>query len=171
MGLDKQYFDKQGSSLETKLAEDQAQVNDKGLFQKITEWYFEPKSFEKSGKLYEYLGIKYFKKLVMGTTGKLRKMLGDGKEPSNYFIGEKRNSESLKQFEKGSRLNERIHGPLTLFFLPLLAYSLGEDHYGTAIFNGLNILLNGYLTMLQRYNRARVYNVLERRNKKKLDKK
>ena len=49
------------SELENKL--NSTDLDDKTIWQKVKDWYFEPKSFEKGGKLYKSLGIKTFKKL------------------------------------------------------------------------------------------------------------
>ncbi|MCK4650444.1 hypothetical protein KAT36_04410 [Candidatus Pacearchaeota archaeon] len=147
------------SNLENKI---NYKTNEKSFVETSADWYFAPKSFERSGKLYEILGVRQFKKLAMGTLGKLRKRGGDGEEPSNYFIGRKRDLSSLKKFEIGTRINETIHAPFTIYFGHKLIESLGENNYGVAIISGIGLLTNGYCTMLQRYNRGRIYNTLNK---------
>lgn len=135
---------------------------DKSFIEKSTDWYFAPKSFERSGKLYEALGVRPFKKLVMGTFGKLHKILGADKTGSNYFIGQDRSKRGLKKFEAETRFNEFVHAPFTAYCGYKLAEDLGNNNYSGAIVDGIGLLINGYCTMLQRYNRARVYNTLDK---------
>jgi len=135
---------------------------DRSVIKKLTDWYFVPKSFERSGRLYEALGVRPFKKLVMGTFGRLHELCGYDKTSSKYFIGQYRSKKSLKKFEVNTRLNELIHAPLTAYFVYKLAEDLANNNYDVVIINGIGLLINGYCTMLQRYNRARVYNTLDK---------
>jgi len=57
-----------------------------------------------------------------------------------------------------ARFNELIHAPATAYFEYKLAEDLGNNNYSEAVF----LLIHGYCTMLQRYNRARVYNTLDK---------
>jgi hypothetical protein len=113
--------------------------------------YFRPKSFEKS-KFYEYLGVKYFKKLLMNTFGKLVK----NEVTNSYYVGNKRTIDALLSFEKYTRINESIHLTGSLFSLTSLLFS---DNFSLLGFLGL--ALNLYCYLIQRYNRARVLNTLE----------
>lgn len=130
--------------------------------ERITDIYFKPKSFERSGRMYEWLGVRYFKKALMGTVGRLLKgMKKHSQDDSNYFIGPDRNNYSLMRFEKQTRYNEGWHTP----WVPYCAY-YSADHFaqgrnGMGIFMAIAGLINAYASMLQRYNRARIYNTLE----------
>jgi len=144
------------SELELELQEE-APKDNRRFLEKMTDWYFRPKSFERSGKLYEALGIKTFKKIVRKTTG-----IGYDHGGSNYYIGDKRDKASIKRWELKSRINEAIHSPVTIFFGYDLVKNASEGNVGASIFDAVALAINGYCSMLQRYNRARAYNVMER---------
>lgn len=139
-------------------------VDERSFWRKVSDPYFTPKSIErwKNGKIYEDLGVKYVQKLVMGTVGKLFRKLGADEDAGIYFIGKRPNLEALRTFEAGTRFNELIHAPQIAWNSYELAKHLGDGNYGGAIFWGALLLLNTSCTMLQRYNRARTYNVMER---------
>ncbi len=130
--------------------------------ERIADIYFKPKSFERSCKLYERLGVKYFKKFLMGTYGWLLKF---GKKHSvynsTYFIGPDRSNKSLMRFEKYSRFNECVHSPLMALFTYKVLDDLGNGNHNAAISDVFWLALNAYCTFLQRYNRARIYNTIE----------
>lgn len=100
--------------------------------------YYNPKSFENS-KIYECLGVRIAKKIVT----KLFKNKGFG---DNYYIDNNRNLDSLINYEKLTRFNEKVH----LTSIACLSFS---DLWP------INIA-NFYLIMIQRYNRARIVNTL-----------
>jgi len=130
--------------------------------------YFSPKPFERknNGGFYEKLGVKHFQKAIMSTIGQYFRKDGIDKKPSQYFIGEKRNFESLRKFEKGTRFNELIHAPQSVYTGYMLSKELADENYVLATIYGTLFLINSYSIILQRYNRARVYNVIEYKEKK-----
>lgn len=143
---------------------------EKGIIGKITEVYFRPKSFEKSCRLYDILGVRLFKKLVMGTFGNLLKLMGGHRKGGSfsYFVSQTdRNLKELKRFESGTRFNELVHTPL----MYSLGYSALEDfskgNFEGGLFCVSVAVINAYCVMLQRYNRARVYNTIEEKLKEK----
>lgn len=140
---------------------------DRSFIEKCTDWYFAPKSFERSGKLYELLGVRQFKKLVLATAGRLVKRARGGERTlGTYFIGKERNKKTIKQYELNARVNELIHAPVVAFFGYQLAADLGNKNYSDAVADVIPFLINGYATMLQRYNRVRVYNTLDKLTKR-----
>jgi len=44
---------------------------EKSLTKRMADLYFVPKFWERSCTIYEYLGVPYFRKLLMGTIGKM----------------------------------------------------------------------------------------------------
>ena len=132
---------------------------------KATDIYFKPRSFEKSGRIYERLGIKPFRKLVIGTAGRVVKSVGFDKSAGTYFIG-KGSEKDIGAYETLARLNEVIHAPFTVFAVGIIAQKIAEENLSGIILAGTGFLFNGYCTMLQRYNRARAYKVLERRGER-----
>lgn len=130
--------------------------------EKITDIYFKPKSFERSSNVYEWLGVKYFKKALMGTIGRIFR---SGKKHadfnSNYFIWPDRSNKSLIRFERKTRFNELWHVPWIPFCTYCAVDSFAQGKKGEGIFYVVTMLINTYAAMLQRYNRARIYNTIE----------
>lgn len=124
--------------------------------ERITDIYFKPKSFERSCRVYRWLGVPYFKKILMGTIGKLRKK----GEPNTYRIGKDRSIDSLLDFETATRLNETAHAIIAPFCAYFSYLDFATDPEKGIAF-AIGAVLNFYIVMLQRYNRARIYNTLE----------
>ncbi len=154
--------EKEHSSLETILAN--SQTLQKSFLTRIADSYFAPKQFErwKNGRVYELLGVKYVQKVIMGTIGAWSRKKGGGEFACAYFIGRRVNLSSLNTYESGTRLNETIHAPLVLLCGYLTFSQLGTGEYVSATISGVATVVNVACTMLQRYNRARVYRVLEK---------
>lgn len=169
------------SGLEMKLDSTNAndKTNNRSFLRKAADLYFEPKSFEKweNGRLYEYLGARYVQKAVMGTVGKLTSKIVSSEKGDNYIIGRRHDIKSLKRFEWRTRFNETVHtfGEAWIVGWALLinykcydfAKELEKGNYDITMILGTGLLLNGALVMLQRYNRARVHNIIEKKEKRK----
>ena len=97
----------------------------------------------------------------MGTFGKLHKHLGADKVGSNYFVGQDKSKRGLKKFELLTKINELIHNMGIVYFGSEFIADLRNENYINAVADGVGILMNFYLIMLQRYNRARIYNTLD----------
>jgi hypothetical protein len=129
------------------------------LVKKVTDLWFDPKSFENE-EMYEKLGIRTFKKYI--PTGEVTSKLVWKLTHENAFIGGS-SERDLRNFEKFTRIYEAIH----LSFLPIVAASIGislsKGDLGSAAFTAaINILVNVYPILLQRYNRLRLYKAIER---------
>src|SRR3989338_6716657 len=116
--------------------------------------YFRPKSFEKSGKLYEALGIKLFRK-YFPNGGSWWTKRG---QPS---MVEGRKKENLEKFILLTKILEGMHA---FGFLPcyasLTAKALEYEDYAGV---GVGILIMGvnlYPIMSQRYNRNKANKML-----------
>ncbi len=135
----------------------------KTLGRKISDAYFEPKFFERSGRLYECLGVRSIKKGIMSTVGILHKTLGEHKYAGSYFVGqEDRSVDALRDFEAGTRFNESVHLFFGLYSASSTIYNFMDDS-SFFYFNGALTLANIACVMVQRYNRARVYNTIEQK--------
>lgn len=164
---------KEDSGLESCVNQEHVfESEEEGLFRKVTDIYFKPKSFEKwrNGKIYEFIGIKPFKKFVLWTAEKIPPKRKRGNEPngSNYYIGKDISTKRLKKFESRTRFNELIHGGGTGYITYIVGKSLVQGYQPsipTGILIGSIILFSAYLTFLQRYHRIKVQNVLERKAK------
>ncbi|MFC1698067.1 hypothetical protein ACFL1H_07015 [Nanoarchaeota archaeon] len=130
------------------------------LYHKIQELYFGPKFFER-GKFYEYLGVKPIKKLFMYPGTKLHtyltKKFCNKKLTTNYILSDERDLESLKEFNSGTKFNEIIHGGWLYYFGTATLLGKCELSNEMIFFH----VLNTAILMVQRYNRARVYNTID----------
>ncbi len=77
-----------------------SEIDERSFIEKSTDWYFRPKSFERSSKLYEALGVRGIKK-VCDWIGKL--IYENPTTPNNYRIWD-RSAEGLKAYERETRL-------------------------------------------------------------------
>jgi hypothetical protein len=138
------------------------------LINKIfNESYYQIKSFEKNGKFYEYVGIKFFKKLLLYQTKNKR----DKSSIRNYHL-QKYSINGLYEFEKISKNSERSHVILAVFMLAgsvllFLDVDSNIDIVTIVLLNLINIFTNIYPIMLLRYNRIRIYRILNKTNLKK----
>ncbi len=136
---------------------------------RFVDWYFTPKSWERwrKGKVYKLAGVNVARKILMGTVGKLLKITGKGNRPSNYFIGSRKSNEDIKEYIRGTRFNETVHGligvPMSLLGFLESAKKIFSEPDTNSIIISVLFLSNTYLIMMQRYNRARCYDVLEHR--------
>ncbi len=112
--------------------------------------------YDKSIKKYESLGVKQFKTGLMKTVGKLSEFL------PNYSLRKGTSRESLKRYKKITFLNELIHSPQILWACYELGKSISEENYSNAALCYGLMVLNGYLTLTQRYNRARINAILDK---------
>jgi hypothetical protein len=131
---------------------DSAELDERSFLQKATDGYFYPKSFERSGKLYESLGVRTFKKYC--PTGEVwNKCL-------NYRDVKGNSTEDLRNYEKQTRIFEGIHvvGGIAFFAL------FGLNPIGLLT----NALINFYPVITQRYNRSRIQNIVEKREAREM---
>lgn len=115
---------------------------------KLTSNFFESKKWEKEGRIYEWVGINFFRKLlVIIGWEKLNKTNNPVKKDLNTLI----------QLEYNTRKSEFGH---ILIFIIVLAvtifvtiqFSMKETIWLII----LNVILNVYPILLQRYNRPRI---------------
>ena len=114
--------------------------------------------FEKwqNGRVYELLGVKYFQKAYLATVGKIAL-------PNGKWIN--KTKRGFENFDFSTKLYETIH---TVFGIAYACYDLNHYQSNESVKNLLggcliNALINIYPIMLQRYNRARVENILDKR--------
>lgn len=129
---------------------------------KLFDFYFKIRPFEADGKLYEKLWVTYTQVIVMGTLGRAFILIWWNKEASGYFIGKSINESSLREYSFYNKANETLH----MLLITSCVYSMATDCF-LNISTQLALIINLHLVMLQRYNRARVENVLNKRYKEK----
>ena len=128
----------------------------------VTDLYFAPKKFERSGRLYETLGVRYFKRALCGLAERVIKNIKS--KPTNYFIGPERTITALKSFERQTRFNEVVH----LFSTGCLSFAAigsasGGQYSLAAMWGAFDLVLGIYPVLVQRYNRARIYNTIDQK--------
>ena len=117
--------------------------------------YYQIQSFERTGRIYERLGVHLFKKLVRrGPLAVFNPKLRLPKE---------RTLSALQNLEGEMRNAETAHLFIFLVMLLFTGYALFQGWFATAgWFLLFNLLLNGYPVMLQRYNRIRLQQLIRR---------
>lgn len=127
-----------------------AQVEDNHVLPDIG-WYLKPRSFEKSGKLYERLGIRTYRKYF----------------PIQHERIRSTSTQDLLDYENETSYLEEMHLSCLIVTAPTNVSLFTHGHYVIgAVVTALNVLVNVYPIMLQRYNRSRITNILERRESK-----
>ena len=121
--------------------------------------YFKPKSFERSGRVYEALGVRKFKKFMFN--GDYMNALLRKSNPNHKLIGDK---SSIMGWEMFTRIYEGFHvGVGSLMLSGMINRLADSDYKSVAVNAAINAFVNIYPIMLQRYNRARIYKVLDRK--------
>ena len=126
----------------------------------IFDWYFLPKTVEASGAIYRSLGVGIFAQLVRATAGRFVLQLRPKKELYAYFVVSPRSIESISRTERWSRFNESVHLLFLIFCIVMAVIFLKRGQSDGSLIMVLFGLLNLYLTMLQRYNRTRLYRMI-----------
>lgn len=117
--------------------------------------YYEIKAIERTGRMYEYLGIRLFKNLVRrGPLSVFSPRLRLPKEKTVSALG---------LLEREMRKAETSHLLLFVVMVLFSAYALlrgWPDAAGWIMV--FNILINGYPVMLQRYNRIKLTELIQK---------
>ena len=122
--------------------------------------YFKPKAFEyhRDRTIYELVGIKIYKK-YLPTTGDIARQR---RKITQINIGKGDKMEELYRYERKTRNYEWRHLLGTLIFVILVVMIDKKLTLFDWIFlTGLNLYVNIYPIMLQRYNRIRIIGVLQ----------
>ena len=123
---------------------------------KYFEFYFKPKKWEGKGKIYELLGVLTFKKLVV----KLGRKTGqNSSKPNNYYLWNK-SIEGIKEYESKTRYNEIMH--LVGMLIPVIGLFKSDQDMYLQIILWFVLLINIHPFLLQRYNRIRIYDVINK---------
>ena len=128
------------------------------------ESYFRPRSGE--GRLYEALGVRSFRRAVLFTTGSLHRLFRLSRLGlKNYFL-DGGSYRDVKRFETWTRINEGTHLLLAPVFLSSCALSAVHGNLGAAVAYGVSAMVNQWCIFLQRYNRTRLYRLMDRMARK-----
>lgn len=129
----------------------------------LPERYYRIKPCEWSGRVYERLGIRFFKRFV--PNGDYINRIIRHSDPGYRVVCDE---ESIARFEVGTRLAEKCHLAGLWLALPCTVYALllGWNKYALWLLIP-NVLLHLYPVLLQRYTRARIQRVLKRGKRKR----
>ena len=120
--------------------------------------YYRPRSWEISGRVYEYLGVRLYKRWTPDgdfVVRKVRRFL-----PDYRVIGGRAR---LSGFEMVTRRAEQGHLIMLLVSVPAIFYAIYNGWMVIACWLVIgNLVINIYPIMVQRYNRARVHRILVR---------
>jgi len=112
--------------------------------------YYDIKACENGGRIYEHLGVRFFKKLVRrGPLSIFSRTLRLPKDDTTA---------ALRLLDQKMRRAEAIHLFSFLAIWPFICYSVlrkWSDVAGWLLL--FNLMVNGYPIMLQRYNRIRLH--------------
>ena len=122
----------------------------------LAERWFRPKTFETDGRLYRWLGVVAFKRLLMRV---VRKSPAKPNTVNSHVLGG-RSLRHVREFEIKSRRSELIH--LVGLAMGILCLGLRAIDDRLIIAAIIAFALNFPCFALQRFNRARIYRVLQR---------
>lgn len=129
------------------------------------DWYFRLKAREEDLRVYERIGIKEFRKIVLSLGKRVSKIFG----LKNEYLLSGLSKDAIVKYERQTRINEAQHLligviiPSLLFFPPVFTEPNSNNTILILIFAVL-LLSNIYPIFLQRYNRARIYKILKKGN-------
>ena len=118
--------------------------------------YFHIRPFERSGRIYEALGVRLFRWLV--PDGDAANRWRRRREPGFRMI---RNRRQAVAFVRRTELSERGHLVMLALGILSAAFAWTIGWTGWALYLGVgNLLVNLYPVILQRYTRARLQKVV-----------
>lgn len=127
------------------------------LWWTLPKTYFDVRPFERSGRVYEFLGVLLFRKFA--PNGDLANRWERRKDPDFRVIRDRR---SATDFLLRTEQSERGH--LVLLFLGIIsaawAWTIGWTGWAVYLSIG-NVVVNIYPILLQRYTRSRLQKILK----------
>ncbi len=164
----------QDANLEEREILQNSPIKKKSFLRTATDLFFEPKPWERwqNGRMYELLGINIFRKYLLGPWVRFTRWRNPNKQKTDtYFIGDRKSLENIKSYINKARINEVVHssGAIIMLhsFLDQLHKGFSEGDCFWTITSSAAYLFNAYLSLNQRYIRARCYDVIEHREAKK----
>jgi len=121
----------------------------------LAERWFRPKAFERDGRLYRWVGVVAFKRLLMRIV-----QVDPTKPRANAYVLGGQSLQHVRAFERKSRRSELIH--LGGLGIGVVLMGLGAV-VGILTTAGIIVFaMNFHCFALQRFNRARMDRVLRR---------
>jgi len=129
----------------------------------LQEFYFKPREFEKKGKVYEWLGVRTFKKFLPTFGDYVNRFVF---KPLGMPHLINKSNQSLQTWATMTKVYETLHlTDVPIYSLLTIGMLAIGSYDGVAIGIGLNLAINVYPIMTQRYNRGRIHRVLERQKR------
>jgi len=126
--------------------------------------WFQPRAFELSGRFYEAIGIRRFRAYMVH--GDIMNSWIRRSVPGYRCVAGR---ESIQAFGRQTCAREQGHLLMLLASLPAIAYALSTSSFKFALyFLFVNVALNLYPILLQRYTRARIIRILSDRESGRL---
>ena len=120
--------------------------------------YYAIKDFERTGRVYEWLGVRIIKRLVY--RGPFR-VFSPTMRLSRFSEG--LDASNLRRLEHESRKGEAAHAFVFVLVLPFVGYAALRGWVDAVVWlMAFNVVLNLYPMMLQRYHRSRLQRLLEK---------
>jgi hypothetical protein len=117
--------------------------------------YYHVHSFERTGRVYERLGIRWFQRLVR------REPLA--RLSPTLRLSDNRTLSAFRQLDCEMRKAETSHVYIFLLMIVVIGYALLRQWFDAVGWMlACNIIINGYPIMLQRYNRIRLQALMQR---------
>lgn len=135
----------------------------------IPDWYYKPRSWERAGNgfIYKALGIELIKDFI--PTGGDRKIKKKRKIDPNYhtptFTFKKPSFKEMQIYERYTRIHETTHMLASILGTGLTGAFFMNNNLALVLASGIYTLGNIYPVMLQRYNRERMYRLMEKANR------
>ena len=118
--------------------------------------WFQPRAFELSGRFYEAIGVRRFRAYMVH--GDMMNSWIRRSVPGYRCVAGR---ESIQAFGRQTCAREQGHLLMLLASLPAIAYALSTGSFKFGLyFLIVNIALNLYPILLQRYTRARIIRIL-----------
>lgn len=127
------------------------------MIRELTDWYFRPRAFE-AGRIYPLLGVRVYKKFLP-TSGELISRIRRIDRLKIVETGSRQ--QALQNYERQTRVWEGRH---LISAVLLQAWAIGGGAtFGVKQFwacSAINLAVNVYPIMVQRFNRARIATLL-----------
>lgn len=121
-------------------------------------WFY-PREWEVRGRIYEALGVRWYKQFMLGGDRHNRRVR---RRLENYRIYA--DSRTTRRLANETRVSERVHIIMLLFATwPALFGALAGWWKYAAFVTAGNVLVNVYPIVLQRYTRSRIMRIERRR--------
>lgn len=128
---------------------------------KLPDTWFQVRPWEATGRIYESLGVRWFKQFMIGGdrhNRRIRERVG----AARLLV----NPKDMNGLKEQSVISERVHVVMFLFVLwPTLLALLFGWWVAAAVICACNIVVNVYPIMLQRYTRSRIAMLFERKTR------